>query len=253
MTYTHAIVRPPTANAGDGLTTSHLGAPDVGRMLEQHREYVRVLESLGIEITVLDADERYPDACFVEDTAVVTPQLAVVTYPGAPSRRGEEAAVEPWLAAHRPVARIEAPGTVDGGDILVMGERVLIGLSERTNDEGASQLSGLFEAQGMQCTTLDAGAGLHLKSSINALGDYRLLVTQEFSELPELSTFERVVIPAGETYAGNSLWVNEHVLVPAGFPATRDLIEKLGTKSIEVDVSEFRKMDGGLTCLSIRL
>ena len=94
---------------------------------------------------------------------------------------------------------------------------------------------------------------MHLKSSINALGDYRLLVTPEFADLPELSTFERVVIPASETYAGNSLWINDHVLVPEGFPETRDLIEKLGTKTIEADVSEFRKMDGGLTCLSIRL
>jgi dimethylargininase len=222
-------------------------------MLAQHREYVSVLESLGIEIITLDADESYPDACFVEDTAVVTPSIAVVTRPGAPARRGEEATVEPSLAVHRPVARIEAPGTVDGGDILVMGERVLIGLSERTNEEGASQLRAILEAHGMQCTNLGAGEGLHLKSSINALGDYRLLITPEFAELPELSTFERVVIPGDETYAGNSLWISDHVLVPVGFPKTRDLIEKLGTKTIEVDVSEFRKMDGGLTCLSIRL
>lgn len=253
MICTHAIVRPPTANSGDGLTTSDLGPPDFERMLAQHREYVRILGSLGIEIIMLDADEHYPDACFVEDTAVVTPDVAVVTRPGAVPRRGEEAAVEPRLAALRSVARIEAPGTVDGGDILVMGERVLIGLSERTNEEGAGQLSRILEVYGMQCTTLDAGEGLHLKSSINALGNYRLLVTPEFSELPELSTFERVVIPADEKYAGNSLWVNDHVLVPAGFPATRDLIEKLGTKTVETDVSEFRKMDGGLTCLSIRL
>jgi len=253
MTCTHAIVRPPTANAGNGMTTSDLGPPDAERMLAQHREYVRILGSLGIEIIMLDADEHYPDACFVEDTAVVTPRAAVVTRPGAPSRRGEEDTVEPCLAAHRSVARIEAPGTVDGGDVLVMGGRVLIGLSERTNEEGAAQLSGIFETHGMQCTTLDAGDGLHLKSSINALGDYCLLVTPEFAELPELSTFERVVVPAGETYAGNSLWVNDHVLVPAGFPATRDLIERVGTKTIETDVSEFRKMDGGLTCLSIRL
>ena len=252
MTCTHAIVRPPTANAGDGLTTSSMGPPDPARMLAQHEKYVGILQSLDIEVITLEAEKNYPDACFVEDTAV-TPSVAVVTRPGAPARRGEEATVEPSLATHRPVARIEAPGTVDGGDVLVMGERVLIGLSERTNEEGANQLVAILEAQGMQCTTLDAGGGLHLKSSINALGDYRLLVTPEFADLPELSTFERVVIPASETYAGNSLWINDHVLVPEGFPETRDLIEKLGTKTIEADVSEFRKMDGGLTCLSIRL
>lgn len=252
MTYSQAIARRPSANAGDGLTTSGLGPPNMQRMLAQHREYVGILQSLGLEVTVLDPDERYPDACFVEDTAVVTPEVAVITLPGAPSRRGEEAAIEPLLAAHRPVARIEAPGTVDGGDVLVIGERVLIGLSARTNEEGAGQLTGILEGHGMTCTIMDAGKSLHLKSSVNALGDYRLLVTPEFADLPELSTFERVVVPADETYAGNSLLVNEHVIVPAGFPATRELIERLGMKTIEADVSEFRKMDGGLTCLSLR-
>ncbi len=183
----------------------------------------------------------------------MTPGVAVITRPGAPSRRGEEVAIEPLLAAHRPVARIVAPGSVDGGDILVMGERVVIGLSERTNEEGARQLTEIFEARGMRCITLAAGDGLHLKSSVNALGDDRLLVTQEFSECSELSDFERTVVPADESYAGNSLWVNGHVLVPAGFPATRELINGLGIETIETPVSEFRKMDGGLTCLSIRL
>ena len=135
MTCTHAIVRPPTANAGDGLTTSSMGPPDPARMLAQHEKYVGILQSLDIEVITLEAEENYPDACFVEDTAVVTPSVAVITRPGAPARRGEEATVEPSLATHRPVARIEAPGTVDGGDVLVMGERVLIGLSERTNEE----------------------------------------------------------------------------------------------------------------------
>jgi len=252
MTFTHAIARLPAVNAGDGLTTAGLGAPDTERMLAQHRDYLRVLGSLGLQVTVLDADENFPDGCFVEDTAVVTPGVAVITRPGAPSRRGEEIAIEPLLAAHRPIARIIAPGSVDGGDILVMGERVLIGLSGRTNREGARQLTEISESRGMRCITLAAGDGLHLKSSVNALGDDRLLVTREFSECSELSEFERIVVPADESYAGNSLWVNGHVLVPAGFPATRELINGLGIETIEIRVSEFRKMDGGLTCLSIR-
>lgn len=253
MALTHAIARLPTTNAGDGLSTAGLGTPDTERMLAQHRDYVRILKSLGLQVTVLDADENFPDSCFVEDTAVVTPELAVIARPGAPSRRGEEIAIEPLLAAHRPIARIVAPGSVDGGDIVVTGERVLIGLSGRTNEEGAGQLTKIFEARGMHCITLAAGGSLHLKSSVNVLDDDRLLVTQEFSECVELSEFERVVIPADESYAGNSLSVNGHVLVPAGFPATRALIEGLGIETIEAQVSEFRKMDGGLTCLSIRL
>ncbi len=253
MIFTHAIARLPSANAGDGLTTAGLGAPDTERMLAQHRDYVRILGSLGLQVTVLDADENFPDGCFVEDTAVVTPGVAVITRPGAPSRRGEEVAIEPLLAAHRPVARIVAPGSVDGGDVLVIGERLLIGLSGRTNEEGARQLTEIYESRGMRCITLAAGDGLHLKSSVNALGGERLLVTQEFSECPELSQFERIVVPADESFAGNSLWVNGRVLVSACFRATRELIIGLGIETIETRVSEFRKMDGGLTCLSIRL
>jgi dimethylargininase len=253
MTFTRAIARQPATNASEGLTTAGLGPPDSERMLAQHRDYVRILESLGLKVTVLDSDEHFPDGCFVEDSAVVTREVAVITRSGAPSRRGEEVAIEPLLAAHRPIARIVAPGSVDGGDVLVMGERVLIGLSTRTNDEGARQLTDILEAGGMHCITLATGGGLHLKSSVNALGDDRLLVTQEFSECTELSGFERVRIPADESYAGNSLWVNDYVIVPAGFPVTRELIERIGIETIETQVSEFRKMDGGLTCLSIRL
>ena len=176
MTFTHAIARQPAANAGEGLTSAGRGAPDPERMLAQHRDYVRILESLGLQITVLDGDENFPDGCFVEDSAVVTREVAIITRSGAPSRRGEEAAIEPLLAAHRPIARIAAPGTVDGGDVLMMGERVLIGLSARTNEEGARQLTDILEAGGMRCITLAAGGGLHLKSSVNGLGDDRLLV-----------------------------------------------------------------------------
>jgi len=252
MTFTHAIARRPAMNAGDGLTSAGFGAPDPDRMLAQHRTYIGILESLDLQVTVLDADENFPDGCFVEDTAVVTPEVAVITRPGAASRRGEEAAIEPLLAAHRPIARIVAPGSVDGGDILVMGEQVLIGLSARTNEEGARQLTDILQACGMRCISLAAGDGLHLKSSINGIGDNRLLVTQEFSERAQLSGFERVVIPADESYAGNSLWVNGRVIMPAGFPATRELMDELDIEILEIQVSEFRKMDGGLTCLSIR-
>ena len=252
MTFTHAIARRPAMNAGEGLTSARFGVPDPERMLAQHRTYIGILESIDLQVTVLDADENFPDGCFVEDTAIVTPEVAVITRPGAPSRRGEEIAIEPLLASHRPIARIVAPGSVDGGDILVMGERVLIGMSSRTNEAGARQLTEILEASGMQCISLAAGDGLHLKSSINALDNNRLLITQAFSGCTELSGFEHVVISADESYAGNSLLVNGRVIVPAGFPATRGTIDKLGIETIETQVSEFRKMDGGLTCLSIR-
>lgn len=252
MKLTRAIARSPGVNAGAGLSSAGLGAPDVETMVAQHRNYVGVLESLGLQVTVLDADEAFPDGCFVEDTAVVTPNVAVITRQGAPSRRGEEGVIEPLLARHRPIARIVEPGTVDGGDIVVSGNRVLIGLSGRTNEEGARQLARILEADGSRCITLAAGDGLHLKSSVNSVGCDRLLITQAFSDRPELKAFERIVIPAEESYAGNSLWMNGQVLVPAGFPRTRELIEAVGIETIETGMSEFRKMDGGLTCLSLR-
>ena len=253
MKITRAIVRKPTRNAGAGLTSANLGAPDVERMLAQHAGYVRILESLGVEITVLDGDEAYPDGCFVEDTAIVTPEVAVVTRPGAPSRRGEVDVIEEVLAEHRPIERIVAPGTVDGGDVLVLEDCALIGISARTNEEGAAQLGEILQSRGLRCLRLDAGEGLHFKSSVNTLGGDRLIVTDGFSRCNALSGFERVVVPADESYAGNTLWLNERAIVPKGFPKTRALIEELDVETVETDVSEFRKMDGGLTCLSLRL
>lgn len=163
------------------------------------------------------------------------------------------AAVEPWLARHREIARVEVPGSVDGGDVLVIGERALIGLSERTNEESARQLTEILEAKAIACTTLPAGNALHLKSSINALDEARLLVTPEFAEHAALEAFDKVVVPEEESYAGNSLWLNGRLIVPAGFPRARERAEAAGVACTELDVSEFRKMDGGLTCLSIRI
>lgn len=253
MTYTQAIARRPAANTGDGATSAALGPPDMERMREQHRNYVQILESLGLQVEVLAEDERFPDSCFVEDTAVVSEVVAVITRPGLASRLGEEVDIEPLLATHRPIERVAAPGTVDGGDILVMKEHVLIGLSARTNEEGARQLGDIFESRGMPCIRVPAGSALHFKSSVNSLGGDRLLVTGEFAQCAQLSGFQRIVVPAAESYAANSLWINGRVIVPSGFPATRKLIDDSGIETIETDVSEFRKMDGGLTCLSIRL
>ena len=251
--FSRAIVRKPGANACQGITTATLGAADPVLMRTQHDAYVRALESFGVSITLLEADERFPDGCFVEDTAVVTPASAVLTRPGAPSRRGEEIEIEPLLAGHREVRRITAPGCVDGGDIVVTGDRVLIGLSARTNRDGAAQLARILEADGMICRTVPVAGGLHLKSHVNHMGGDRLLVSRAYAARDELAEFEHIVLPDGEEYAGNSLHIDARVLVPAGFPLTCELLERNGFSPVPLDVSEFRKMDGGLTCLSIRI
>jgi len=168
--FTNAIVRKPGANFGKGLTTSDLGAPDFKRMTAQHDAYVRGLSALGLEVTVLAPELEFPDAHFVEDTAVVTPDIAVITNPGALARQGEEKTIEPVLAAFRPIDRIEPPGTLDGGDVLMLGSHFFIGISERTNPEGAEQLGKILERFGNTWTAVDVGKGLHLKSGVNAVG-----------------------------------------------------------------------------------
>lgn len=242
----------PGANVGEGLTTVDLGRPDLPTMLAQHAACVRALEAVGAAVTVLDADPRFPDGCFVEDTAVVAGELAVITRPGAPSRRGEEAAIAPLLARDYEIARIEAPGTVDGGDIIIAGDRALIGRSARTNADGARQLAALLGRHGIRAELVAVSGGLHLKSDVSRIGD-RLLLTRACASRPEFADFSRLTVPDGEEYAANCVDTGERLLVADGFPRTRELLERAGFAVTALAVSEFRKMDGGLSCLSIRL
>ena len=241
----------------EGLTTANLGAPDLALMLRQHAAYRQALESSGVVTTLLDADLRFPDGCFVEDTAVVAGGLAVIARPGAPSRLGEIDAIAELMSCRTELARIEAPGTLDGGDVLVTGTDVLVGLSARTNAEGIEQLSALLTPRGFRLRAvpviglLDFPVGLHLKSDVTAVGD-RLLVTRAYAGRPELAGFAQIVVPDGEEYAANCLDLGNRVLVADGFPRTRELLEREGFEVQALDVSEFRKLDGGLSCLSLR-
>jgi dimethylargininase len=252
MEFTRAIVRVPGSDAGDGLTTAGLGRPEMSRLLTQHAAYVEALHSLGLEVSVLPASPGYPDAYFVEDTAVVTPEVAVITRPGALSRRGEVLAIEPALAVHKPVIRIEPPGMLDGGDVLFAGGRFFIGLTDRTNESGAGQLGRIVAAYGHPWTAVPVASGLHLKSSVNTLGGINLAVTPDFSSREEFRGYDLVVLDPGEEYAANVLWINGTLLIPAGFPRARKKYERLGLPILEIETSEMRKMDGGLTCLSLR-
>ena len=250
--FTHAIVRKPGPNFGDGLTTSDLGAPDLELMIAQHGAYERTLAELGLAVTVLEPELDFPDAHFVEDTAVVTPDIAVITNPGAQARQGEEKTIEPVLADFRPIDRIDPPGTLDGGDVLMVGSHFFIGISERTNPEGAEQLGRILKRFGNTCTAVDVGKGLHLKSGVNHVAGDTLLLTKAFSQMDAFDGYGKIVLDPAETYAGNSLWINDHLLVPQGFPDTLDKLERLGLSIHVLDVSEVQKMDGGLTCLSLR-
>ena len=251
--FCHAITRIPGPDYPLGLTTSTMAAPDMDLTLAQHAAYVDCLRTLGLTVDVLPAAEGFPDACFVEDTAVVVREVAVVTRPGAPSRAGETAFIEAALAAHRPLARIEAPGTLDGGDILQVGKRFFIGVSDRTNEEGARQLAAILGAHGYESDVIRVAAGLHLKSSLNYVGSETMLVTADFAGHPVIEGYRQIVCPEGEEYAANTLLVNGTLIMPCGYPRTRDLLAPLGMPVVELDTSEYRKMDGGLTCLSLRL
>ena len=250
--FTHAIVRKPGKNFAQGLTTACLGPPDYETLVQQHRAYVQTLESLGLKIIHLDAEPDFPDAYFVEDTAVVTPRVAVIARPGAAARQGEEKTIETVLAGHRTIERIAPPGTLDGGDVLMLGNRFYIGVSARTNSAGAEQLSELLRRYGHEPHSIQVADGLHLKSGLNSAGPNTLILTQSFYDLKVLASYEKILLSEDEAYAANSLFLNHHLLMPSGFPKLKRRLESIQCPIIELNVSEVRKMDGGLTCLSIR-
>jgi dimethylargininase len=250
--FTQAIVRQPGPNCVAGLTTSALGPPDYDRLLTQHQRYVDVLCELGLWVEELPAEPDYPDAYFVEDPAVITPEVAIITLPGAAARQGEQKSIAPILARHRPLAHIEPPGHLEGGDVLIVGRQVFVGQSQRTNEAGAGQLASILLEYGYTTTIVPVGPGLHLKSSVNLVAPNTLLLTADFAAKPAFAGFQHIVVDDEEAYACNSLLVNGSLITPAGFPRTRTRLEVLGQPVIALDVSEVQKMDGGLTCMSLR-
>ncbi|TFH21645.1 MAG: N(G),N(G)-dimethylarginine dimethylaminohydrolase [Bacteroidia bacterium] len=251
--FKNAIVRIPCPEMIEGLSSASLGKPDYKKALDQHASYVDALQSCGLEVKVLKADSRFPDSTFVEDVALCTPGCAIVTNPGAPSRNGEKQEMEPVLQAfYERMESITAPGTLDAGDVMMVGKLFYIGLSKRTNREGADQLIRILERYGMSGSTVPLNDMLHLKSGISYLEQNKLLVTGEFNDHPAFAGFQKIEVDPDEAYAANSLWINSAVLVPAGFPRTLKKIKQAGYQTIVLDVSEFRKLDGGLSCLSLR-
>jgi dimethylargininase len=183
---------------------------------------------------------------------VVTPEVAIITLPGAPGRRGERESIAPILAQHRPLAHIEPPGHLEGGDVLIAGRQVFVGLSERTNQAGAEQLGRILDDFGYNTIPVPVGPGLHLKSSVNLVAPNTLLLTADFAAKPAFAGFQHIVVDDHEAYASNTLLINGTLIMPAGFPRTRARLEALGQPIVELDVSEVQKMDGGLTCMSLR-
>lgn len=250
--FQNAIVRKPSARYTEGVTTSDLGKPVLEKALAQHSRYVDALRECGVEVTILEGDSRFPDSTFVEDQAVVVGDLAVVTRPGNPSRMGETELITSVLGNFfKRMERIVSPGTLDGGDIMEVGSTFFIGLSERTNAEGAKQLKTIVEREGFQAFMIPVGAGLHLKTFMGIVGENDIVVLDRFASRPELSRLNRLVVSAENTYACNCRRVNNHVISPAGFPAVSGMLKESGFPVVEVELSEFQKMDGGVSCLSL--
>ena len=255
--FSRAIIRPPGTNYAEGLTRVPLGMPDYERARQQHAAYCEALERCGLELTHLEADERYPDSTFVEDTAVLIPAGAILTRPGAASRMGEVGSIRETLSRLCPaIASIQEPGTVDGGDICEAGNHFFIGLSDRTNEAGAGQLAELLASYGYTSSTVDIRNVkdiLHLKSGLAYLGDNRLVVIEALKNRQEFRGYELVRVNLDEEYAANCVRVNDYVLVAAGYPLFDQTLRGAGYKTIALEMTEFQKMDGGLSCLSLRL
>ena len=259
--FTKAIVRPPAANFSKGLTTAGLGSPDYRRALQQHAAYCAALENCGVQLIRLEAEEQYPDSCFVEDAALIVGsvpygQSAIITRPGALSRRGEIETIRPLLKDFFPaICEIQPPGTLDGGDICEASTHVFIGISERTNEDGGKQLGEILATRGFTHTLVDTDGIpglLHLKSGLAYLGKNNLVVTEALARRHDFPGYDLICVRPGDEYAANCIEVNGRALIAAGYPDLEAKLSKLGYETIALEMSEFRKMDGGLSCLSLR-
>jgi dimethylargininase len=237
----------------NGLTTAMLGKPDFNLACLQHQKYIEALQTCDVSVTIIDEDNRFPDSVFIEDTALLTPNCAIVMNPGAESRRGETEGVIPVLRKlYDSIEFIEPPGNVEGGDIMMVGSHYYIGLSSRTNSEGAGQTIHVLERYGLSGSMIPLQEMLHLKTGLAYLENNNLLATGEFLGNKEFEHYNILEIKQKESYAANSIWINGRVIMPAGYPDTQLKVQKAGYEVVEVDTSEFRKLDGGVSCLSLR-
>ncbi len=251
--FKNAIVRTPGKSMVSGISTAGLGLPDYELALAQHADYIEALKECGVEVTVLEADEAYPDSTFVEDAALLTSKCAIITNPGADTRRGETVAMKKVLKGfYTNIEEIHEPGRVEAGDIMMVGSHFYIGLSERTNQSGAEQMIAHLEKYGMSGSTVELKEVLHLKTGLAYLENNNLIASGEFLSKEVFQKFNILAIDKGEISAANCIWVNDTVIMPKGYPKTHATIKAAGYKIREVDVSEYQKLDGGLSCLSLR-
>jgi dimethylargininase len=224
---------------------------DRTRVVRQHEEYCRLLRHCGVEVHTLNVNRELPDCVFIEDTAIVLNEVAVLASMGTPSRRAEPAGIEPELRKYRDVHRIEEPATIEGGDVLCVGRTVLVGLSSRTNRAGLRALEAVIGRYGYRSVPVPVRRCLHLKTACTALDEKRLLVNPAWLDVAALRDFELLHVPEEEPWAANLLRVGASVCLAADHERTAERIRGLGFDVQTIDLSEFAKAEGGVTCLSI--
>jgi dimethylargininase len=224
---------------------------DADRARAQHRVYEECLRSLGCDIRRLPEAPDLPDAVFVEDAAVVLEELAVITRPGAVSRRDEVPSVAEALTPHRKLVEIEPPGTLDGGDVLVIGRGVFVGLSARSDEDGVRQLAAAVAPHGYTVRPLAVGSCLHLKTAVTRVAPETVLLNPGWVDKEAFGGYERIEVHPDEAWGANALAVGGAVIHAAAFPRTRDRLLRRGLDVREVDVSELAKAEGGVTCCSL--
>lgn len=249
-----ALVRKPDRTMVMGISNSNLGTPDYEKAVVQHAEYCNALIRCGLQVIELPSCPEYPDSCFIEDTAIIADEAVVISNPGHPSRNGEKHSVEEFFATQtkQKIFQINTPGFVDGGDVMRLENHFYIGLTDRTNLAGAEQLAQVLRGLGMSASTVDVSGMLHLKTGITPVGAdtvicvAKLLHSEAFAPIAK-----KVLAPEDELHGANCLSIGDHIIVPANCPQVQDELRQLGKKIIPVEMTEFQKLDGGLTCLSL--
>jgi dimethylargininase len=224
---------------------------DVERARAQHEAYEACLRALGCDVRRLPPEPHMPDAVFVEDTAVVLPELAVITHPGAASRRRETASAAAALHAFRPLVRTSAPATLDGGDVLVCGRRVYVGLSTRTNAAAAEQMRAALGPHGYDVRALAVSSVLHLKSAATAVGAGTVLLNPQWIDAGAFAGLERIEVDPREPLGANALDVGGTLVYAEAFPRTRERLQRRGLRVRTVAMDELAKAEGAVTCCSL--
>lgn len=247
-----AITRPvPGSIARCELTHLERTPIDLVLARRQHDEYEALLTSLGCHVIHAGSEPELPDSVFVEDTAVVLDEVAILTRPGAVSRRGEIAGIREVVERYRPVVSIDAPGTIDGGDVLRIGRRIFVGVSSRTNLSAVEQLSAIAAAHGYRTSGVRVAGCLHLKSAATAADEETVVINPEWVDRDTFAEFRVIDVAPGEGNGANVLRIGGTVVTAALFPRTRELLDRAGFTTVTADLSELAKAEGALTCCSL--